>query len=1162
MTLVCPSCEAQYNIDESRIPAAGLSMRCPRCGTTFLATRQGTGAVPLPPGGAPAPAPSAAPQNRAVPLPAAGGGLPPAAPPPIPAQRARTTGPVPLPGAFDAPTEIVAPQDSGVVSLPGGGTAPAVAGAAPAGASGIEDWSPFGDEAPAGPDAPAAEADASSYGIGVPAHLKVGNPAAMAAPPMIDLSTDLGLVIPPPEPPPRLSPHDRAPAPAPASPPARPPSAPTPDAPTAPRPEDGSVPIVPPRLDREDRGGRRWQIKRRSGKVFGPFDQEKILKMLGEGELLGNEDVRTEGGDWQSMSEVRAFADALASAPGRAPSPEIQPATRQPSTPPAPMPTDVAPIAPAMYGGRIAASALVEVVDWRPRLRRLIPLALGLVVLLIVLSIGLFLGSTPLGYFGVYKIFGPPRVRSSSPAGALVAQARKGISQGTYRALGDAYRDAERAQQSSPKAVEPPALMVQAAGALQQQYGEDPTKLQRSRTVFATIEPYGKREPEVIRAQARLSLPQSAATARTDLEALLRREQNSVEDLYLLALSHAATDKARERSTLKLMLQADPHSGKAYYQLGDLAEESGDLDEAAQDFEKSKEVDATQDRATLRRLSIGLKRDEKVADAEHALRELIDAGDKTTLSPSEKSTAQALLGAALLKEGKPQEAEAAFQAAMKLDPTNATAELNYGRFLFAKRRFKEALDLLTPAGGLHRQSVDLIEALAEVQVALGHYEDATKVLAPIYATHQNDSRLATLQGITQASMGKSEEAQKLLAAALKGDPNSVEARLAMGRLHQTAGDVAAAKVEFQLAVDHAPQSARAHAGFGQFLLQTKDLNGAGVELTRAVQLDDENAEAHGALGQLALLQGQKSVARTQLLKAEALDPRQPGLKITLGTLLLQLGEYEAARARFEYLVNASPEDYLAQIRLGEALLAESKTDDALATFHQAQQYVASSSELNAQLALALLKKGEGPQAVLEAKLGIEADPKDSDAWLAQGIVQQQVGDFIDAKKSLLKAIELRPVFPDAWEQLGNTLVVLGEIRAAIGAYRKSVEQDPSRQRLALTIGDLQVRIKDYTGALATYLEAIKRDPKLVSAYYLVARAYDLAGKSSEAVKYYEKATVLDPQNAMPYKYLGYYYKGLGRNARAMSAFQAYLKRKPDADDKDVVQEEMGYLKGE
>src|SRR6185369_15850902 len=37
----CDGCRAPYQIDEKRIPAAGLMMRCPKCGTNILVKQPG-----------------------------------------------------------------------------------------------------------------------------------------------------------------------------------------------------------------------------------------------------------------------------------------------------------------------------------------------------------------------------------------------------------------------------------------------------------------------------------------------------------------------------------------------------------------------------------------------------------------------------------------------------------------------------------------------------------------------------------------------------------------------------------------------------------------------------------------------------------------------------------------------------------------------------------------------------------------------------------------------------------------------------------------------------------------------------------------------------------------------------------------------------------------
>src|SRR6218665_2070791 len=56
---------------------------------------------------------------------------------------------------------------------------------------------------------------------------------------------------------------------------------------------------------------RRYQVRRRSGKVFGPFEEGVVVKMLEDGQLLGNEDVSSDGEGWVPIGTVALFAAAI-----------------------------------------------------------------------------------------------------------------------------------------------------------------------------------------------------------------------------------------------------------------------------------------------------------------------------------------------------------------------------------------------------------------------------------------------------------------------------------------------------------------------------------------------------------------------------------------------------------------------------------------------------------------------------------------------------------------------------------------------------------------------------------------------------------------------------------------------------------------------------------
>src|SRR4051812_35367221 len=106
----CDGCRAPYRIDEKRIPATGLKMRCPKCGTSLLVKREGlasAGAAPAPAAATPVDSapPSTQPEASFADLPAAAG---PRKPPPPPPRRA----PPPAPPRPPAPAIAASSPDA------------------------------------------------------------------------------------------------------------------------------------------------------------------------------------------------------------------------------------------------------------------------------------------------------------------------------------------------------------------------------------------------------------------------------------------------------------------------------------------------------------------------------------------------------------------------------------------------------------------------------------------------------------------------------------------------------------------------------------------------------------------------------------------------------------------------------------------------------------------------------------------------------------------------------------------------------------------------------------------------------------------------------------------------------------------------------------------
>ena len=254
MRVRCEQCEAQYNVDDSRIPPQGVSITCPKCHNSFIvklpeSAAAGPEAVPLPGAGAAQKPPP--PPNPAVPLP--GAAAPPPPPPPNPA--------VPLPGAAAPP-----PPPSSAVPLPGAG------GSSPG-------------SSPAVPLPGAAD---------LPGLVETGAPAPRAS----DLSDIFGDI----EAKPQADLDSVAPHPFHG------------DSVVERRKSQGGL------SDFIDQQGPKapaanaplaYQIRKPTGRVFGPYNESAILQMLRSQELAGNEDASTDGQRWIPLAQIPSFGEEI-----------------------------------------------------------------------------------------------------------------------------------------------------------------------------------------------------------------------------------------------------------------------------------------------------------------------------------------------------------------------------------------------------------------------------------------------------------------------------------------------------------------------------------------------------------------------------------------------------------------------------------------------------------------------------------------------------------------------------------------------------------------------------------------------------------------------------------------------------------------------------------
>jgi tetratricopeptide (TPR) repeat protein len=243
--------------------------------------------------------------------------------------------------------------------------------------------------------------------------------------------------------------------------------------------------------------------------------------------------------------------------------------------------------------------------------------------------------------------------------------------------------------------------------------------------------------------------------------------------------------------------------------------------------------------------------------------------------------------------------------------------LRHGEFSRAVEEFKKVLAL----------DPTLVEA--EVNLGLAYqsmleYDLAVRHITKALAQRPNLLGATVIVGMDYLKLGSPPKAIPFLQRALKLDPSNVDAHLALASAYQAQDNFRGATEEFrQLA---ALDSDKAEAWFK---LGHEYLDLAGRLAFRGAHLYRESAWGHRFLGDLLLQRDRWDDAAQEYQKALGSDPQQLGLHTSLGLIYVHSGKFDEAEAEFRQELQLDSRSEPAWVGLANLQLAQSESTKAL-----------------------------------------------------------------------------------------------------------------------------------------------------------------------------------------------------------------------------------------
>jgi serine/threonine-protein kinase len=327
-------------------------------------------------------------------------------------------------------------------------------------------------------------------------------------------------------------------------------------------------------------------------------------------------------------------------------------------------------------------------------------------------------------------------------------------------------------------------------------------------------------------------------------------------------------------------------------------------------------------------LGTALRRQGKEEEAIAAYRKAIALDPKQALPHSN-------LGATLSAQCKVEEAVAAFRRALALDPKNAVYHGNLGVALGRQGKREEALTALRQALVLDPKDPGIWTNLG---VALGRQGKLAQAVAAYRKALELDPKRSGTcwnLGVILDKQGKADEAIAAYRKALELDPKNVQTCTNLGIALRKQGKLDEAITAFRQAIPHDPRDARVHHHLGLALSAQGKVEEAIAAYRQAIRLDPRNPLTHFNLGNALSRQGKLDEAIAAFRQAIDLDPKDAHARNNLGIVLRKQGKLEEASIAFREVIQLDPASGLAHSNLGSVLLQQGKWAEAASAYRKA-----------------------------------------------------------------------------------------------------------------------------------------------------------------------------------------------------------------------------------
>ncbi|MEG4421111.1 tetratricopeptide repeat protein [Microcoleus sp. LAD1_D5] len=475
-----------------------------------------------------------------------------------------------------------------------------------------------------------------------------------------------------------------------------------------------------------------------------------------------------------------------------------------------------------------------------------------------------------------------------------------------------------------------------------------------------------------------------------------------------------------------------------------------------------------------------------------------------------------------LAEGKLNEAVAACESALKIEPNLAAACQTLGKVMQvrgeieqAKQWYESAIDrnpnlpeVYANLGILYSQGKQWEKAIANCEKAIS--------LAPNFAAvYRQLARIWT-------QLEKPEEAADCWYQAFNIEPNwaTADEHVTLGNSFVELGKFDRAIECYSRAIKLNPNLATAYHNLGEMLVGQKRWDEAIANYRQAIEINPDSFESYHSLGKTWAERGECDRAIACYRKSLELNPNYARAYLSLGNIFMQKREFDAAIKCYRQTLEFNDNSYWAYNCLGDALAQKQLWQEAISCYRKAIEINPNIPWFYVNLGVAFTCEKSWDEAVSAYLHAVQLEPnltginqrlgyvlrKRSESGLERTIATYcQAIEVLASGKIYHKLLGIELDGAEFYINLGNSLAKQKQLEGAIVFYSMALQIEPNAAEVVAKLDEVRAKQQELYAQIAAYRHQIDLDPSNSKAYNDLGNILPQLGELEEAIICHQKA---------------------------------------------------------